>query len=71
MKARCRLYRHHGVFYCQDSSTGKQESLRTVRRQEAEALLHARNSAAQQPLLNFELAKAYLSASDPRMCERT
>lgn len=71
MKNRYRLFRRKGVFYCQDSTTGKQESLRTIRRAEAENLLQARNSATQQPLLNLEMAKAYLSASDPRICERT
>ena len=70
MKNRFRLYRN-GVFYAQDSCAGKQESLRTVKRSEAEQLLHARNTAVQQPLLNLELAKAYLTAADPKMAERT
>ncbi|MBA2432417.1 MAG: hypothetical protein H0V56_09930 [Chthoniobacterales bacterium] len=46
MKNRYRLFRRNGVFYTQDSSSGKQESLRTVNRREAEDLLHARNTAA-------------------------
>ena len=71
MKNRYRLFRRRGVFYAHDSVTGKQTSLRTVRRREAEDLLHARNAALQQPLLNLELAKAYLMATDPRMCERS
>jgi integrase len=71
MKNRYRLFRRAKVYYCQDSTTGKQTSLRTVRRKEAEDLLHARNAAKQQPLLNLELAKAYLSAADPKICERT
>jgi integrase len=71
MKNRYRLFRRRGVFYCQDNATGRQESLRTIRRKEAEDLLHARNTAALQPILNLEIAKAYLMASDPRMAERT
>jgi hypothetical protein len=71
MKNRFRLYRRNGVYYAQDSCTGKQKSLRTVRRFEAEQLLHARNTAVQQPILNLELAKASLTAADPKMAQRT
>lgn len=72
MKNHFRLFRRRGgVFYTQDSVTGRQTSLRTVSRREAEDLLHARNTTAQQPALNLEIAKAYLSASDPKMAQRT
>lgn len=71
MKNRYRLFNRHGVFYVQDSSTGKQQSLQTANRAEAEKLLQAKNNAAQQPLLNLEIAKAYLMAADPRLAERT
>jgi len=54
MRQRFRLYRRQGkVFYLFDNDTGKQESLRTTNRKHAERLLHARNEAHQQPLLNL------------------
>lgn len=46
MKTRYRMFRRRGgVFYLHDSVTGKQESLRTTTRAEAESLLGARNTA--------------------------
>lgn len=58
---RYRLFRRKkGVYYLHDSQTGKQFSLKTRTESEAEELLHARNSAARQPILNMEIAKAYL-----------
>lgn len=72
MKQRFRLYRrsHGGRFYVHDSLTGKQESLGTTDRHEASRLLHARNEAAHQPLLNVQIARAYLAASDTNIGTR-
>ena len=63
MKNRCQLYRRKlgGVFYIHDSQTGKQESLGTRDRAEANTLLNARNESVRQPQLNLHVAKAYLS----------
>lgn len=47
-----------------DNVTGKQESLGTTDRHEARRLSHAKNEAAHQPLLNVQIARAYLAASD-------
>jgi hypothetical protein len=55
----------------QDNITGKQESLRTQDKVQAQQLLHSKNQAAQNPLLNRELGRIYLSASDPALTERT
>jgi len=73
MKQRFRLYRRSngGRFYAHDSLTGKQESLGTTNRTEAVRLLHAKNEAAQQPLLNVQIARAYLAASDALIGTRT
>ena len=73
MKQRFRLYRRSngGRFYAHDSLTGKQESLDTTARTEAVRLLHAKNEAAHQPLLNVQIARAYLAASDPLIACRT
>ena len=71
MRNRYTLFRRHGVFYSQDSETKKQISLKTADRAEAVTILNAKNEALRQPMLNLELAKAYLSASDARFAQRT
>ena len=63
--------RVNGVFYCQDNESGKQSSLRTKDRRAAEKLLHAQNEAHRLPTLNLTMARAYLSARDPKMSTRT
>jgi integrase len=71
MKTRFILFRRNGVFYTEDTATGKQTSLRTRDETEAQSLLNARNEAMRQPVLNLHLARAYLTASDPAFVERT
>jgi integrase len=73
MKQRYRLYHraNGGRYYLQDNLTGKQESLHTTDRKEAIRLLHARNEAAHQPLVNVQIARAYLAANDPEATTRT
>jgi hypothetical protein len=71
MKTKFTMFRRGGVFYMQDSATGKQTSLRTKDETEAKSLLNARNEAQRQPVLNLHLARAYLTASDPAFVERT
>ena len=73
MKLRFRLYRRSrgSRFYVHDGLTGKQESLGTTDRAEAVRLLHARNEAVRQPVMNLQIARAYLAAGDPAMASRT
>ena len=71
MKNRFIMFRRSGVFYSQDSTTGKQQSLRTRDECEAAALLHTRNEAARQPALNLQMAKTYLAATDESFVKRT
>jgi integrase len=71
MKNRFWLFRRSGVFYLEDSQTRKKESLRTRDRRETVRLRDARNDAAQNPNLGIALAKAYLSARDAKIAERT
>jgi hypothetical protein len=71
MKARFTLFRRGETFYCQDSATGQQTSLRTKNEEEARALLHSKNEAFRQPTLNLQIARTYLSASDPEVAKRT
>jgi integrase len=59
------------MFYCEDTTTKKQTSLKTKDKAEALTLLNARNEAARQPQLNVQIARTYLSASDPAIAGRT
>jgi hypothetical protein len=65
MKTKFILFRRGPVFYAEDTATGKQTSLRTKDETEARSLLNAKNEAHRQPVLNLQLARAYLSASAP------
>ena len=71
MKARFILFRRRGVYYCEDTTTRKQASLRTREATAAQALLQAKNEAQRQPALNLQLARTYLSASDTETSTRT
>lgn len=71
MKQRFILFRRAGVFYSEDTTTRQQTSLRTKDESEAIALLNARNESFRQPVLNLQIARAYLTASDPAMTQRT
>jgi hypothetical protein len=71
MKTKFILFRRGPVFYAEDTATGKQTSLRTKDETEARSLLNAKNEAHRQPVLNLQLARAYLSASDPAFTQRT
>lgn len=71
MRPRCRLYRRNGIYYVHDHLTGKQESLGTRHRSAALRLLAAKNEAHQWPALNIQLARVYLTATDPSLAVRT
>jgi integrase len=73
MKQKYRLFRRasSGIFFLQDRRTGKQESLQTRDTAVAQRLLHARNEAHQQPLLNIQIGRAYLAATDTAITKRT
>lgn len=72
MKPRYRIYRRQGgVFYLFDRHTGKRESLETADQAAAQRLLHAKNEAQQQPLINRQIARAYLAVGDPQITRRT
>ncbi len=71
MKARFTLFRRGETFYCEDTTSGKQTSLRTKDPAEASTLLHAKNEAARQPFLNLRIAQTYLAASDTGLSTRT
>lgn len=74
MKARYRLiYRgvRGGMFYCVDKTTGKRTSLHTTNQDEAQQIVEAKNIAERQPVLNLQIAKAYLAGTDSRLTSRT
>jgi len=71
VKTQFRMFSRHGIFYCEDAQTRKQQSLKTRDRREATRLLHARNEAQVNPAMNLQIARAYLQASDPNANTRT
>ena len=71
MKTKLTLFRRNGIYYSQDSTTGKQKSLGTRDEAAARKLVEATNEAHRTPILNLQLARAYLSASDPAFLVRT
>jgi hypothetical protein len=71
MKASYRLYRRKGIYYVHDAETGKQKSLGTRDKKEAERLAMALNESRDNKLLNYKIAEAHLAAQDPAMMKRT
>jgi hypothetical protein len=66
----CRKLRG-GAFYCVDSKTGKRTSLGPLTEDEAEQVIAAKNQAERQPMLNLQIAKAYLAGTDSGVSGRT
>lgn len=71
MKNRFILFQRSGIFYSEDTSTGKQTSLRTRDRADAQRLLAVQNEAAHQPAMNLQIAQVYLQHGDPALATRT
>tara|TARA_Y100001934_G_C11705689_1_gene474360 strand:+ start:158 stop:526 length:369 start_codon:yes stop_codon:yes gene_type:complete len=55
----------------ENNQTGKQSSLKTRDRSEAEQLLNARNQDSSQTQLNREIGLTYIKGSDPELANRT
>ena len=74
MNARYRIiYRsiRGGMFYCVDKKTGKRHSLHTRNADEAQQIVEAKNNSERQPVLNLQIARAYLAGSDNGINTRT
>lgn len=71
MKKRFLLFRRGEMFYCEDTTTRRQTSLRTADRGTAETLLHAKEEAVRQPAMNLQMAQVYLQHSDSALGKRT
>jgi hypothetical protein len=73
MKLRYRLIRHGlrgGTFYCVDTAAKQRTSLGTSSEEEARQIVQAKNQALRQPVLNLQIAKAYMAGSDPSFVRR-
>ena len=74
MKTRYRLTRRGSrgdTLYCVDSTTGKRTSLHTANEDAARQIIEAKNQAERQPVLNLQIAKAYLAGTDNGLTART
>ena len=74
MKTRYRLTRRGSrgdTFYCVDSKTRKRTSLHTADEDAAQQIVDAKNQAERQPVLNLQIAKAYLAGTDNGISART
>ena len=74
MKARYRLIRRGirgNAYYCVDTETGKRTSLGTQNEDEARQIIEAKNQSERQPVLNLQIAKAYLAGADSGFVNRT
>jgi integrase len=59
------------MFYCVDKISGKRTSLQTTNKDEARQIVEAKNQAERQPVLNLQIAKAYLAGTDNGIATRT
>lgn len=71
MKPRFRVYQRGNKFYKRDTQTNVRTSLGTSCRKAAQKLVDAENQSHESPALSYELAKAYLTSSDPLAKTRT
>jgi len=75
MKLKYRMYRSSksGYFYWQDNDTGRQGTLATADKREAQRLLNAKNESYSTAAtsINLQIARAYLNAADPKLTTRT
>ncbi len=74
MRKRYRLSRRGcrgDTFYCVDRTTSKRTSLHTSNEDEAQQIVDAKNQAERQPVLNLQIARAYLAGSDNGINTRT
>jgi integrase len=71
MKNRYRMFRRGNVFWCHDSQTGKQESLRTKDRKEAISSLDVKNRPYAVAGFHLQMAQTHLRMGDADKIRRT
>jgi len=62
--------RNRPNYFIEDTETGEQRSLGTADEATAQRLLDAENQARQNPSLNRQLGKVYMTNADPKMATR-
>jgi integrase len=65
------IQRPWGVFYLKHKISGKQTSLKTSDKFEAQRILQAHNESECQPHFNLSLVRVYLNGADPKLATRT
>src|SRR5579859_4670772 len=60
-----------GMYYCVDKTTGKRASLHTTDESTARQIVEAKHNAERQPILNLQIAKAYMAGTDSGVVTRT
>lgn len=71
MKRKYRLFcRKSGFFFCEDTTTRRQISLRTRDEDEALRLLNAKNESEYQCMFSKQIGRVYYMASDPQAVRR-
>src|SRR5207247_5129437 len=71
MRQKYRMLIRGTVYWVQDNETQKQTTLSTKDRAEAERLLNVKNEAHRQPIINLQIARAYLMVGDAFAATRT
>jgi integrase len=75
VKTKFRMFRSgkSGYYYWHDNATGKQGTLGTPDKRQAQRLLNAKNESCSTPAsaINLQIARAYLNAADPQLVTRT
>jgi hypothetical protein len=71
MKNQYRKFRRGNVWWCQNNETGKQESLGTKDKSEADRLMGIKNQPFQFSAFNLQLARTHLQMSNPEIRTRT
>ena len=71
MKTAYRMFLRGTTYWCQNNQTGKQESLATKDKTQAQHLLHIKNQPHHLAGLNHQIGRAYLLGSDPQFATRT
>ena len=71
MKPKFRIFRRGATYWCEDTETGRQQTLGTKNKASAIRLLHGRNEAHAVPFVNLQMARAYMMAADPKAPTRT
>ena len=71
MKIRYRLFKRGQYYYSEDVQSGKQQSLKTGNRTEAQRLVAAKNEAINNAQFTLAIGQTYLAVTDAQILTRT